>query len=160
VTMLIAASITGSPYHADRRHPPGTPTDQPREPAAHRSAHSAAASWRAVLEARWRARLRKLIEVSVAYHDADAAGPADDPGQQPVHTRRHDLLGQAVAARQALADTEHALGRLASGGYGRCEQCSQPIPPPRLAATPETRYCARCDDDAAASAAGTGRVSQ
>jgi RNA polymerase-binding transcription factor DksA len=117
--------------------------------AAHRSSHSAAARWRTVLEARWRARLRQVIELSVAYHDADSVAVCDDTSQELAHTRGHDLLGQAVAARQALADTEHALARLASGCYGHCEQCSQPIPLPRLAATPETRYCARCDDDRA-----------
>ena len=94
--------------------------------------------WRAVLEARWRIRLQEVTELSVAYH-----GAADAPGGiEDRHARR--LLRRAVAARQRLADTEDALGRLASGGFGRCEQCAALISEARLAAEPESRYCARC----------------
>jgi RNA polymerase-binding transcription factor DksA len=61
------------------------------------------------------------------------------------------LLRRAVAARQRLADTEEALGRVATGAFGRCEQCGAAIPEVLLAAAPESRYCPRC----AATAAGT-----
>jgi RNA polymerase-binding transcription factor DksA len=53
-------------------------------------------------------------------------------------------MQQAIAARRDLADTEEALGRLAAGRYGRCEQCAGPIPPELLADTPEIRYCPGC----------------
>lgn len=96
--------------------------------------------WRAWLEARWRARLQQVIELSLAFHDAAAAGPRARQSR-PAQRR---LMQRAVAARRALADTEEALGRLAAGRYGRCEQCSGLIPPERLADTPEARYCPRC----------------
>jgi RNA polymerase-binding transcription factor DksA len=99
--------------------------------------------WRAVLEARWRTRLEEVTELSVAYHAAAAGGDEDRQARR--------LLHQAVAARQRLADTEDALGRLAAGVFGRCEQCGDPIPGVLLAAAPESRYCARC----ARAAAGT-----
>ena len=92
--------------------------------------------WRAILEARWRIRLQELTELSMAYHTA-AAGEAEDR-----HARR--LLRRAVAARQRLADTEDALGRVAAGAFGRCEQCGAIIPDVLLAAAPESRYCSRC----------------
>lgn len=92
--------------------------------------------WRAVLEARWRIRLQEITELSMAYHGA-ASGDAEDR-----QARR--LLRRAVAARQRLADTEEALGRVAAGIFGRCEQCDAPIPDVLLAAAPESRYCARC----------------
>ena len=55
--------------------------------------------WRALLEARWQARLQEVTELSLAYHSAAAAGP-DGHGQE--ETQR--LLRRAVAARRKLAN--------------------------------------------------------
>ena len=100
--------------------------------------------WRALLEARWQARVREVTELSLAYHVAAAAAPdgTRDRGDEP-ETRV--LLGRAVAARRKLADIEDALGRLAAGRFGACEQCGSAIPAGLLAGAPETRYCPRCD---------------
>jgi RNA polymerase-binding transcription factor DksA len=106
--------------------------------------------WRAVLEARWRARLEEVTELSLAYHHAAAASP-DRLGGEP---RARRLLGRAVAARRNLADTEEALGRLAAGHYGRCEQCGSPIGSALLIAVPETRYCPRCAAEPGMAATG------
>jgi DnaK suppressor protein len=92
--------------------------------------------WRALLEARWRIRLQEVTELSMAYHAAAAGGIEDRQARR--------LLRRAVAARRRLADTEEALGRVAAGAFGRCEQCAAPIPEVLLAAAPESRYCARC----------------
>jgi RNA polymerase-binding transcription factor DksA len=100
--------------------------------------------WRALLEARWQARLEELTELSLAYHAAAEAfvdGGVDQPGQQEAQI----LLRRAVAVRRKLEDVEEALGRLAAGRYGRCEQCGSQIPAGLLALIPETRYCPRCD---------------
>jgi RNA polymerase-binding transcription factor DksA len=99
--------------------------------------------WRALLEARWQARLEELTELSLAYHAAEAVldGGVDEPGQREAQV----LLRRAVAVRRRLADAEEALGRLAAGRYGRCEQCGSQIPAGLLALIPETRYCPRCD---------------
>jgi len=95
--------------------------------------------WRALLEARWQDRLHKVTELSLAFHDAGA--PAQP--HQSAGIMRH-LMRRATAARRDLAETDDALGRLAGGRFGQCEQCSEPIPPARLAAVPEDRYCPRC----------------
>ena len=100
--------------------------------------------WRALLEARWQARLEELTELSLAYHaaaDAVGGGAVDEPGQRETQA----LLSLAVGARRKLEDVEEALGRLAAGRYGRCEQCGAGIPAGLLALIPETRYCPRCD---------------
>jgi DnaK suppressor protein len=100
--------------------------------------------WRALLEARWQARLREVTELSLAYHVAAATvpgGAGDGAGQPEVKA----LLRRTVAARRKLADVEEALGRLAAGRFGPCEQCGSQIPAALLAAAPETRYCPRCD---------------
>ncbi len=99
--------------------------------------------WRALLEAQWRARLQEVTELSLAYHEAaavSAAAPAGPPGDRKLR----QLLRRAVAARRALADTDEALGRLASGRYGLCEGCAAAIPAWLLTVTPDTRYCPRC----------------
>lgn len=95
--------------------------------------------WRFFLEARWRERLREVTELSLAYHGAAAETVV---GLEDAQARR--LLGQAVDARRRLADTEEALGRLAAGDFGRCEQCRALIPDRLLASAPETRYCPDC----------------
>jgi RNA polymerase-binding transcription factor DksA len=92
--------------------------------------------WRAILEARWRIRLQDVTELSMAYHGAASVGTEDRDARR--------LLRRAVAARQRLADTEDALGRVAAGVFGRCEQCGAPITETLLVAAPETRYCAGC----------------
>jgi len=96
--------------------------------------------WRALLEARWQARLEELTELALAYHAAGDV-PGDEPGPQEPQT----LLRRAVAARRKLKDVEEALARLAAGSFGRCEQCGSEIPPGLLALIPEARYCPRCD---------------
>ena len=98
--------------------------------------------WRAVLEARWRDRLQEVTELSLAYHRV-AADALD--GLEDKQARR--LLRRAIAARRRLADTEEALGRLAAGGFGQCEQCGTVIAEGLLAAVPESRYCADCAAD-------------
>jgi DnaK suppressor protein len=101
--------------------------------------------WRALLEARWQARLQQLIELSLAYHDGAAAD--GDHGDRAADRRLRETLRATVAARRGLADTEDALGRLAAGCFGLCEQCGAAIPASLVALTPETRYCPACGDD-------------
>jgi RNA polymerase-binding transcription factor DksA len=116
--------------------------EQPPDPQQPRALPAATprAHWRALLEARWRARLQEVTELSLAYHRAAAAAP-DGLGGEPQARR---LLRRTVAARRKLADVEEALGRLAAGSFGRCEQCGSAIEPALLGAVPEARYCSRC----------------
>lgn len=100
--------------------------------------------WRALLEARWRAYVQEVIELSLAYHVA-AEAVADVIGDGAGQPEVASLLRRVAAARRKLADVEEALGRLAAGTFGSCEQCGSAIPAGLLAAAPETRYCPRCD---------------
>lgn len=96
--------------------------------------------WRALLETRWQARLCDVTELSLAYHRAAAASP-DGLGGGPEARR---LLRHVVTARRRLADVEEALGRLAAGDFGRCEQCGSALEPGLLGELPEARYCLPC----------------
>jgi DnaK suppressor protein len=101
--------------------------------------------WRALLEARWRARLQEVTELALAYHDAAATAVGRGTGSgHEARLRLRTLLRQTVASRRALADTEEALARLSAGNYGWCESCAGTISAQRLVITPETRYCAQC----------------
>jgi DnaK suppressor protein len=100
--------------------------------------------WRALLEMRWRARLQEVTELALAYHEAEAAAGRGGGEDRLQVQRLLQLLRRTVTSRRALADTEEALARLSAGRYGWCESCAGAIPARRLAATPETHYCARC----------------
>ena len=97
------------------------------------------AGWRMELEARWRDRLHELTQLCVAFHEAGT----EALDEQPHPSLRH-LTRRAVHARQALAETDAALKRLAGGTFGRCEDCAADIPASRLRNLPETRYCPSC----------------
>jgi len=118
-------------------------TGEPRK-TGKQGAGTSGPRWRALLEDRWQAHLQEVTELSLAYHVAAAAvpgGTGDGAGQPEIAA----LLRQAVEARRRLADVEEALGRLAAGSFGSCEQCGSVIPAGLLTAAPETRYCPRCD---------------
>src|SRR5215469_11606166 len=100
---------------------------------------------RAQLEERWRARLERVTELSLAYHDAAQLarqGTAAERGRAARRTRR--LARAVVAERQALVEIEAALDRITRGQYGRCEQCREPISAALLASHPQARYCSAC----------------
>jgi DnaK suppressor protein len=109
-----------------------------------RSAATPGPRWRARLEARWQAYVQEVTELSLAYHVA-AAAVCDDIGDGAGQPEIASLLRRVAAARRKLADVEEALGRLAAGTFGSCEQCGSAIPAGLLTAAPETRYCPRCD---------------
>ena len=104
------------------------------------SSLAAVPAWHSLLEERWQQRLSTLTELSLAYHNA--AESCGHPAAENARLQR--LLREATAARRALGETEDALARLSDGSFGRCEQCSRPIPAAELLAEPETRYCADC----------------
>jgi DnaK suppressor protein len=118
-------------------------------PAAGRAIHlgpGGQAQRRAQLEARWRDRLERVTALSLAYHEAAQCSPPDRPGSRgtAISRRARQLARQAVAERQALAEIEAALDRMAAGRYGWCEQCGRPIAAALLAAQPHARYCGAC----------------
>jgi DnaK suppressor protein len=99
--------------------------------------------WHSLLEERWQQRLSTVTELALAYHDAAESSGGRPAG--PAETARlQRRLREASAARRALGETEDALARLSDGSFGRCEQCSGPLPVSELLAEPETRYCADC----------------
>ncbi|MBU6141775.1 TraR/DksA family transcriptional regulator [Patescibacteria group bacterium] len=53
-------------------------------------------------------------------------------------------LGITTALKERLAEIEHALGKIDSKEYGKCEQCGKAIPLEVLKIDPESRLCKAC----------------
>ncbi len=84
---------------------------------------------RDVLEAQFQGQTDRLIQLTNRYrfsHD--------------------DAVAASIAsARLSLADTAHALQRIAEGRYGVCQQCGLRIPRWLLLHQPHASLCPRCD---------------
>ena len=119
-------------------------------PAAAHLAPDTMPRWRALLESHWRARLERVTELSLAYHEAEdaSAGPPPASGQSARAQSGRALLRRAVAQRRALAEIEAALARLSNGRFGRCERCGGAVSATRLTRTPQARYCLSCETGA------------
>jgi DnaK suppressor protein len=63
-------------------------------------------------------------------------------------TARRLLARLEERDRRVLAEIDAAEERLASGTFGVCEACAQPIPFPRLRALPMARLCITCEERA------------
>jgi len=72
-------------------------------------------------------------------------GAGDDQADAGTKTfeREHEM-SLANNARDLLVQTEHALARIDSGTYGRCENCGNPIGKLRLQANPRATLCVSC----------------
>ncbi len=53
-------------------------------------------------------------------------------------------LGIATALKDRLADIEHALGKIGTKEFGKCEECGKEISLELLKVDPESRLCKAC----------------
>src|SRR5262249_41036961 len=119
----------------DRAGPAG---DRAR-PAGDKARPAGGPRWRALLEARWRARLQEVTEMALAYHETAAAAGRGASAGDHAQMRLRALLRRTVASRRALADTEEALARLSAGTYGWGGSRGGGNPGPRPAGPPRAR---------------------
>ncbi|HTF08095.1 MAG TPA: TraR/DksA C4-type zinc finger protein [Asanoa sp.] len=84
-----------------------------------------------------RGQVLRLVEVS------DSAG--DDQADSGSKAAERDTAGSVLRTILDRRDQyEHALSRLAAGGYGSCEGCAAPIPVERLEIFPAATTCVAC----------------
>lgn len=91
-------------------------------------------------------RIRSLTAEFDGVVSATADANTDDehdPEGATIAFERSQLAALLADARARLAELDHALERVASGEYGRCETCGEPIPPARLEARPSATRCIR-----------------
>ena len=86
-----------------------------------------------VLEEQFRRHTDQLTELVVCSQQPDRGGHDGDI-----------LAALITSARQAVADSAHALRRMADGSYGGCERCTGAIPLERLEILPHARFCVPC----------------
>jgi RNA polymerase-binding protein DksA len=73
----------------------------------------------------------------------DSAGDDQADAGTKTFEREHEM-SLANNARDLLQQTEHAIDRIDSGTYGRCENCGNPIGKLRLQANPRATLCVSC----------------
>ncbi|HEX2062813.1 MAG TPA: TraR/DksA C4-type zinc finger protein [Acidimicrobiales bacterium] len=106
---------------------------------------------------------KALLEAERATYEAQAAAlkaEADELAQEmepgdiqfddesgeggTANIDRERDLALSAQARVAVDEIDHAIAKMASGTYGKCESCGQPIPRARLKALPQARLCVAC----------------
>jgi len=78
----------------------------------------------------------------------DARATADnsdhlDPASL-IGTVSEESFALAARADETVREIDRALGRIADGTYGRCQECARMIPFRRLKALPATTVCVDC----------------
>ena len=79
--------------------------------------------------------------------DIDFGGSFADAAA--VTAERTEVLGVVDSLKAQLANVDQALGKIAAGTYGICEDCGKAIPTARLEARPESVRCVDCKAKAA-----------
>ncbi|MGY1843725.1 TraR/DksA family transcriptional regulator [Modestobacter sp. SYSU DS0875] len=90
------------------------------------------------------AALTREFDEVVAASAASNADDEHDPEGATIAFERQQVAALLESARRRLADVDDALARAATGGYGVCESCGQPIAAERLTARPQARTCIGC----------------
>lgn len=95
---------------------------------------------RSALEAEATSLRQQLSELGFDAHAYDA----NFADSSQVTAERGEAEALAGKLREALDEVEHAIAKLDTGDYGRCEKCGEQIAPARLEAMPAARLCINC----------------
>ena len=88
--------------------------------------------------------LAKEFDGIVAAAELVATDDEHDPEGHTIAFERQLVASLLTEARSQLRNLDDAIARVATGDYGLCESCGQPIGEERLAALPATRTCIGC----------------
>lgn len=87
-------------------------------------------------------------------HNLEAAqefgtdGVHDAADEGSVSYNRMVLVSLSEVEKKQIVGIDDALARIKSGGYGICQNCSEPIGDKRLNVRPEAMYCITCQGSA------------
>lgn len=102
------------------------------------------------LEARQKAVARLLRSLGTAEREAfavsigDGAGASDDVDRASSAQGRDSVALMAEVLSTNRDQIDHAMERIAHGGYGFCEDCGGRIPAERLKAVVDATRCIEC----------------
>ncbi len=82
--------------------------------------------------------------ISGLMRDSNDGAGDDQVDAGTKNISRESELALANNARDSLAQTERALGRLEGVGFGTCESCGQAIGKARMQAFPRATLCVQC----------------
>ena len=90
------------------------------------------------------ADLYRTVSVLMGEHHLVRGGGAEpgDSGSNLTEADRNAASVQTVLAQRA--EVLAALSRVDDGSYGRCVDCGNPVPEPRLEVRPATARCVPC----------------
>jgi RNA polymerase-binding transcription factor len=77
---------------------------------------------------------------AIDYGDAFADGGA-------ATAERTEVLGLVESLKHRLDDIDRALGKIAAGTYGTCENCGKQIGQDRLEFRPTSTFCVDCKNN-------------
>jgi DnaK suppressor protein len=99
----------------------------------------------AAFEAKLKTRLADLLTRSNVIED-DLRHPLDADSEEQAQDLADDesLMGVDAVLRAEIQQIRFALARIASGSYGSCAQCGEPIGDARLKAQPTATRCINC----------------
>ncbi|MDQ1658487.1 MAG: DnaK suppressor protein [Cryptosporangiaceae bacterium] len=80
----------------------------------------------------------------IAAGESVATDDEHDPEGTTIAFERAQLASLIETAQARAAELGEAIARAASGDYGLCQSCGQPIGAERLAARPEATACITC----------------
>lgn len=91
-----------------------------------------------------RADLDRTVSVLTGEHHLVRGGGAEagDAGANLTEADRNEASMETLVAQRA--EVIAAIARIDNGSYGRCVDCSGPVPEPRLEARPATARCVPC----------------
>jgi len=95
---------------------------------------------KAILES----KLTELLKLSGGREELQIQSLADPLDQVQSSTDRDMAVETLNQKARSIHDIRAALGRIATGSYGSCERCEEPIPSKRLGAVPWARMCVKC----------------
>ncbi|OKJ24156.1 TraR/DksA family transcriptional regulator [Streptomyces sp. CB00316] len=95
------------------------------------------------------AALSRDFEAIVEANALVAVDDEHDPEGSSTAFERAHVAALLAQAREYLAELDLAMDRLASGDYGRCEVCGEPVPAARLEVRPAAPTCVGCADRSA-----------
>ena len=101
------------------------------------------------LQSRLDGDISHLAEEALRKNQREASG---NLSSMPIHMadigsdnfEQEFTLSLLQNEESVLKEIALALDRIDKGKFGDCEECGNPIPKPRLATLPYTRYCVDC----------------
>jgi DnaK suppressor protein len=83
-------------------------------------------------------------EDDLLWLETDVESESEERGQTETMIRLLDRLDERM--KQEIEAIDHALMKIETGSYGRCERCGKDIPDARLQALPWTSTCLACTE--------------